>query len=177
MAKLFIQWFQYQELFGEVDWLMVFISVAFTASKQTHCALVMCDSEWVAVALAPGNSPWRWTCCFNSLQIKSCTSYVASMLYVTWRQSLCKKLHQMYFSNILYYHINVIDTTIDNPYVFSVGSLIFVVVVVVVNRFIIKDCCHSSNLVFAVIELNWKQTWQRWKSLSWMWFCVGIYMI
>ena len=59
----------------------------------------------------------------------------------------------MYFSNILYYHVNVIDTTIDNPYVFSVGPLIFVVVVVV-SSFIIKDCCHIYNLVFAVIELN-----------------------
>ena len=59
----------------------------------------------------------------------------------------------MYFSNILYYHVNVIDTTIDNPYVFSVGSLIFVVVVVV-NSCINKDCCHIYNLVFAVIELN-----------------------
>ena len=40
------------------------------------------------------------------------------MLYITWRQSLCVKLHEMYFSNILYYHVNVVNTTVDNPYVY-----------------------------------------------------------
>lgn len=47
--------------------------------------------------------------------IKSCISYVASMLYISWRQALCKRLHRIYFTGCLFYHINVVDTTIDNP--------------------------------------------------------------
>ncbi|KAK7504347.1 hypothetical protein BaRGS_00004651, partial [Batillaria attramentaria] len=47
--------------------------------------------------------------------IKSTINYVASMLHVTWRGAICRKLHSKYFSNILYYHINVVDKTIDNP--------------------------------------------------------------
>ncbi|XP_070179767.1 lysosomal cobalamin transporter ABCD4-like isoform X2 [Littorina saxatilis] len=47
--------------------------------------------------------------------LKSCITYVASMLHITWRQSLCTRLHHTYFCNILYYHVNVVDNTVDNP--------------------------------------------------------------
>ncbi|XP_076441567.1 lysosomal cobalamin transporter ABCD4-like isoform X2 [Babylonia areolata] len=45
----------------------------------------------------------------------SMITFVASRLYISWRHSLCRKLHQSYFSSILYYHVNVVDGTVDNP--------------------------------------------------------------
>ncbi|KAL8585399.1 hypothetical protein ACOMHN_063177 [Nucella lapillus] len=47
--------------------------------------------------------------------LKSCITYMASMLYITWRQALCRRLHRAYFSAILYYHVNVLDRSVDNP--------------------------------------------------------------
>ncbi|BFZ07074.1 hypothetical protein BsWGS_10113 [Bradybaena similaris] len=45
----------------------------------------------------------------------SLKSYVASFLYITWRKSICSAIHNQYFSDILYYRLNVTDKTIDNP--------------------------------------------------------------
>ncbi|KAK0058447.1 lysosomal cobalamin transporter ABCD4 [Biomphalaria pfeifferi] len=47
--------------------------------------------------------------------ILSTKLYVASVLYITWRQSICRALHDLYFKNILYYKLNVIEKSIDNP--------------------------------------------------------------
>ncbi|XP_059147707.1 lysosomal cobalamin transporter ABCD4-like isoform X2 [Physella acuta] len=41
--------------------------------------------------------------------------YVASVLYITWRSNISTALHDLYFSDILYYKLNVVDKSIDNP--------------------------------------------------------------
>ncbi|KAL3874416.1 hypothetical protein ACJMK2_037433 [Sinanodonta woodiana] len=47
--------------------------------------------------------------------IKSTSLFVVSLLYITWRGSVCTKLHKAYFKDVLYYTLNVIDKSIDNP--------------------------------------------------------------
>lgn len=55
--------------------------------------------------------------------VKSSKGYVSSSLQVTWREKLTKKLHEIYFSNHLFYDINVLPPSssldqrdkIDNP--------------------------------------------------------------
>ena len=56
--------------------------------------------------------------------IKSSKDYVAASLQISWRESLTKKLHRLYFSNDMYYKINVLNPTksqaipeeeMDNP--------------------------------------------------------------
>ncbi|CAL1526890.1 unnamed protein product [Lymnaea stagnalis] len=47
--------------------------------------------------------------------ILSTKSYVGSLLYITWRGSVCSALHKEYFKDILYYKLNVVEKTIDNP--------------------------------------------------------------
>ncbi|KAL5008674.1 hypothetical protein ScPMuIL_014255 [Solemya velum] len=46
--------------------------------------------------------------------IKSTTLYVSSVLYITWRGSICHHLHNKYFKGIMYYLVNVLHR-IDNP--------------------------------------------------------------
>lgn len=45
----------------------------------------------------------------------SAKKYIDSILYITWRQLLCRALHRLYFSGISYYTLNVLDKTVDNP--------------------------------------------------------------
>jgi len=40
---------------------------------------------------------------------------VASFLYLTWRDLVTRRLHKKYFKEVLYYAINVLDKTVDNP--------------------------------------------------------------
>ncbi|XP_055957277.1 lysosomal cobalamin transporter ABCD4-like [Patella vulgata] len=47
--------------------------------------------------------------------IKSSILYVAGVLYIACRGNLSKALHALYFKDTLYYQINNIDKTIDNP--------------------------------------------------------------
>lgn len=55
--------------------------------------------------------------------VKSSKSYVASSLQISWREKLTKKLHEIYFSNHLFYTVNVLPPSscmdqsdkIDNP--------------------------------------------------------------
>ncbi|KAK3802731.1 hypothetical protein RRG08_001993 [Elysia crispata] len=47
--------------------------------------------------------------------ILSTKTYVGSVLYITWRGNLCRVLHDIYFKDILYYQLNVVDKSIDNP--------------------------------------------------------------
>lgn len=47
--------------------------------------------------------------------ILSTKTYVGSVLYITWRGNLCRVLHDVYFKDILYYQLNVVDKSIDNP--------------------------------------------------------------
>ncbi|KAH9487527.1 ATP-binding cassette sub- D member 4 [Bulinus truncatus] len=47
--------------------------------------------------------------------ILSTKLYVASVLYITWRENICTALHNLYFKNILYYKLNVVEKSIDNP--------------------------------------------------------------
>ncbi|OXA62639.1 ATP-binding cassette sub-family D member 4 [Folsomia candida] len=46
---------------------------------------------------------------------KSTNQYVQKVLTVTWRQLLCKAVHRLYFADIRYYQLNVLDKSIDNP--------------------------------------------------------------
>lgn len=45
----------------------------------------------------------------------SVKKYVESVLYITWRQVLCRALHRLYFSGFNYYSLNILDRTVDNP--------------------------------------------------------------
>ncbi len=46
--------------------------------------------------------------------IKSFKEYVASTIYIEWRQKLTKKIHSLYFMGLSYYRLNVIKTEKDN---------------------------------------------------------------
>ncbi|XP_013387973.1 ATP-binding cassette sub-family D member 4 [Lingula anatina] len=45
----------------------------------------------------------------------STSTYVASVLYVTWRGLITRHIHSKYFKDILYYKINVLQNRVDNP--------------------------------------------------------------
>ncbi|XP_051969752.1 lysosomal cobalamin transporter ABCD4-like isoform X2 [Xyrauchen texanus] len=47
--------------------------------------------------------------------LKSLDQYICSLLYVGWRKSLTKELHNTYFQGRVYYTINVLRKDIDNP--------------------------------------------------------------
>ena len=55
--------------------------------------------------------------------VKSSKSYVSSSLQITWREKVTRKLHEVYFSNHLFYTVNVLPPSsssegrdnIDNP--------------------------------------------------------------
>jgi len=53
------------------------------------------------------------------LQVRSTKKYMSSVFYVTSRDLITKHLHVGYFSDIVYYQLNVLDESIDNPYVVS----------------------------------------------------------
>ena len=42
-------------------------------------------------------------------------NYACNVMYVVSRQLITKNLHQHYFSHVMYYRINVLDDTVDNP--------------------------------------------------------------
>ncbi|XP_059817952.1 ATP-binding cassette sub-family D member 4 isoform X1 [Hypanus sabinus] len=50
----------------------------------------------------------------NSL-LKSFDQYISNLLYVRWRQNLTQRLHQGYFRRKVYYSLNVLHTSLDNP--------------------------------------------------------------
>jgi len=43
--------------------------------------------------------------------------YISNVFYVMSRSIVTKHLHQEYFRDIHYYQLNVLDDTIDNPWV------------------------------------------------------------
>ncbi|XP_052273117.1 lysosomal cobalamin transporter ABCD4-like isoform X2 [Dreissena polymorpha] len=47
--------------------------------------------------------------------IKSTTLYISTYLYLQWRDNITRHLHQKYFKEVLYYAINVVDKSVDNP--------------------------------------------------------------
>ena len=47
--------------------------------------------------------------------VKSVKDLTANHLYLGWRNKLTHWIHSLYFTDILYYNINVIDNQIDNP--------------------------------------------------------------
>ncbi|CAL8138180.1 unnamed protein product [Orchesella dallaii] len=47
--------------------------------------------------------------------IKSSTEYIQKVLTVTFRKMLCKAAHRLYFADIHFYQLNVLDKAIDNP--------------------------------------------------------------
>ncbi|XP_051538864.1 lysosomal cobalamin transporter ABCD4-like isoform X2 [Myxocyprinus asiaticus] len=47
--------------------------------------------------------------------LKSLDQYICSLLYVGWRKSLTKELHNTYFQERVYYTLNVLRKDIDNP--------------------------------------------------------------
>ncbi|XP_069772185.1 lysosomal cobalamin transporter ABCD4 isoform X2 [Narcine bancroftii] len=50
----------------------------------------------------------------NSL-LKSFDRYISNLMYVRWRQTLTQHLHQAYFRRKVYYTLNVICSSLDNP--------------------------------------------------------------
>ncbi|KAK3094074.1 hypothetical protein FSP39_023870, partial [Pinctada imbricata] len=46
--------------------------------------------------------------------IKSTNTYVTSVLYITWRGEITRRVHDLYFKDVLYYSINVLSD-LDNP--------------------------------------------------------------
>ncbi|ODM99099.1 ATP-binding cassette sub-family D member 4 [Orchesella cincta] len=47
--------------------------------------------------------------------IKSSTQYTQKILTVTFRKFLCRAAHRIYFADIHFYQLNVLDKAIDNP--------------------------------------------------------------
>ncbi len=54
-------------------------------------------------------------CVFFLPKIKATEKYTTSVFYVTMRRLVTERLHQSYFTDIYYYHLNVLDTAVDNP--------------------------------------------------------------
>ncbi|XP_045609331.1 LOW QUALITY PROTEIN: lysosomal cobalamin transporter ABCD4 [Procambarus clarkii] len=52
---------------------------------------------------------------FSIASVISVKKYIESVLYITWRQILCRAVHRLYFSGINYYSLNILDKTVDNP--------------------------------------------------------------
>uniref|UniRef100_H2ZCN2 ABC transmembrane type-1 domain-containing protein n=1 Tax=Ciona savignyi TaxID=51511 RepID=H2ZCN2_CIOSA len=46
--------------------------------------------------------------------MKSCLTYLSKVLYLTWRQTLCGRLHADYFATMNFYKLNVLDQKLDN---------------------------------------------------------------
>ncbi|XP_055496114.1 lysosomal cobalamin transporter ABCD4-like isoform X2 [Leucoraja erinacea] len=50
----------------------------------------------------------------NSL-LKSFDQYISNLMYIRWRKSLTQNLHRIYFRRKVYYTLNVLHTSLDNP--------------------------------------------------------------
>ncbi|XP_032883535.1 lysosomal cobalamin transporter ABCD4 isoform X2 [Amblyraja radiata] len=50
----------------------------------------------------------------NSL-LKSFDQYISNLMYIRWRKSLTQTLHRIYFRRKVYYTLNVLHTSLDNP--------------------------------------------------------------
>jgi len=57
--------------------------------------------------------------CALCKQVVATKKYVCSVFYVVTRLLLTKHLHDGYFTDIVYYAVNRLDDTVDNPYVVS----------------------------------------------------------
>ena len=51
-------------------------------------------------------------------QVKASSKYISSVFFVCSRDKITRHLHDLYFRDVLYYHVNVTDAFVDNPYVF-----------------------------------------------------------
>ncbi|XP_052767295.1 lysosomal cobalamin transporter ABCD4-like [Mya arenaria] len=47
--------------------------------------------------------------------VKSTTKYVQSVLYIVWREKVTQNLHHTYYKEVLYYTVNMLNKTVDNP--------------------------------------------------------------
>ncbi|GAB1609739.1 ATP-binding cassette sub-family D member 4-like isoform X2 [Argonauta hians] len=47
--------------------------------------------------------------------LSSTVQYVVSVLHIQWRNNLTLTLHKEYFTDVLYFYINMFNTEIDNP--------------------------------------------------------------
>lgn len=47
--------------------------------------------------------------------LSSTISYVTSILHIWWRQKLTVSLHKEYFTDVLYYYVNILNKKVDNP--------------------------------------------------------------
>ncbi|XP_060585147.1 lysosomal cobalamin transporter ABCD4-like isoform X1 [Ruditapes philippinarum] len=66
------------------------------------------------------NGFWKQTAIAVSLIvaeafIKATTTFVSSFLYLVWRDNVTRNLHTKYFKEVVYYSVNVLDKTTDNP--------------------------------------------------------------
>jgi len=68
---------------------------------------------------------------FVDVQLKAAETYLARVLYLTWRDNLCSEVHRRYFFNLNFYKLNVLDKTLDNLYVVVFLNLFMV-------RFLVK---------------------------------------
>ena len=62
-------------------------------------------------------------CVCVCVQVVATKKYVCSVFYVVSRLLLTKHLHDRYFADIVYYTVNQLDDTIDNPSVFTCSVL------------------------------------------------------
>ena len=63
--------------------------------------------------------------------MKSMLNYVSRVLYLTWRQRLGSKLHEKYFGKMMFYHLNILDNSLDNMY-----ALFYILSMLIDKRFL-----------------------------------------
>lgn len=47
--------------------------------------------------------------------VKATSTFMSSFLYLIWRDNITRNLHTKYFKEVVYYAVNVLDKTVDNP--------------------------------------------------------------
>jgi len=92
------------------------------------------------------------------LKTKSTNQYIQKVLTVTWRQLLSKAIHRIYFSDIHYYQLNVLDKYIDNPYVEKLIYNWLVVTVPVTYRWNFKWSANDTRCGQILCNILWSFT-------------------
>lgn len=82
-------------------------------------------SKFYLSILARDSAEFRWTLTKSILLIGGVTITIAAMKFLegwvslSWRNSLCTHLHERYLNQTMYYKLNVLDRTVDNPCVWG----------------------------------------------------------
>ncbi len=53
--------------------------------------------------------------------------YMGFFLAVVWRKALTEWIHQRYITGKMYYNLNCIDKSVDNPYVINIHSTLIAI--------------------------------------------------